>query len=480
MAPSDRRTLEAALAEAEARAADAPGDLASMRRRAGLLAALGRADAAKAAYLEILAVDPDDFATLNDFGVLLHETQYLAAARTLFTRAVERHPAEPLGHVNLANLMMYEDELDLARVHYETALRLDPGHAAAHQRLSALLHELGDLEGMQRHRRLGFAAQPMETLPCLGEGEPARLLVLTSTPAGDIAWRKLVDRQAFAITTLAAAFIDPAAPLPPHDLVFNAIGDADLSGGDLRAAEILLAGTKAPVINPPARVAPTGRMANARRLAALPGVVTPTIRLMSRAALAEADHVDGFGFPFLLRSPGFHTGRHFVEVRTPADLARAALELPGDELMVIQRLDARGPDGRARKHRVMLIGGELYPLHLAISDHWKVHYATGGMAGAPALQAEEARFLTDMPGALGAPAVAALKAIQGALGLDYAGVDFALGPDGELLLFEANAVMNIIPPGPDPQWDYRRPAINAALEAAREMLRRKAAAAPAR
>jgi hypothetical protein len=59
-------------------------------------------------------------------------------------------------------------------------------------------------------------------------------------------------------------------------------------------------------------------------------------------------------------------------------------------------------------------------------------------------------------------------------------VDFALGPDGELLLFEANAVMNIIPPGPDPQWDYRRPAINAALEAAREMLRRKAAAAPAR
>ena len=39
----------------------------------------------------------------------------------------------------------------------------------------------------------------------------------------------------------------------------------------------------------------------------------------------------------------------------------------------------------------------------------------------------------------------ALADIQATLGLDYAGIDFAVAPDGSLLLFEANATMAIIP-----------------------------------
>jgi hypothetical protein len=39
-------------------------------------------------------------------------------------------------------------------------------------------------------------------------------------------------------------------------------------------------------------------------------------------------------------------------------------------------------------------------------------------------------------------------------------------------LFEANATMVVFPPGPEPIWDYRRAAIEAALQAARRMLER--------
>jgi hypothetical protein len=98
------------------------------------------------------------------------------------------------------------------------------------------------------------------------------------------------------------------------------------------------------------------------------------------------------------------------------------------------------------------------------------------MARNPAHREEERRFLNDMPAVLGRRAMAALEGIGASLGLDYAGVDFALAPDGSVLLFEANATMVVNPPGPDPMWDYRRNAIADVLEAARRMLLLRAAA----
>jgi hypothetical protein len=219
----------------------------------------------------------------------------------------------------------------------------------------------------------------------------------------------------------------------------------------------------------------TGRIGNAERLRGLPGVVTPRIVILPRRVLSGPDGSDalaqqGLAFPVLLRRPGFHTGRHFVRVDSPAALVEAADALPGEELMVIEFLDARGRDGKSRKYRVMTIEGRLYPLHLAISDDWKVHYFTSAMSGNAQHQAEEAAFLNDMPAVLGPAAMQALDSVRLALGLDYGGMDFGWGRDGEILLFEANATMLIQPPGPGSQWDYRRPAIGRALDAARKML----------
>jgi hypothetical protein len=159
-----------------------------------------------------------------------------------------------------------------------------------------------------------------------------------------------------------------------------------------------------------------------------------------------------------------------VRVEDRADLPQAFAALPGDELLAIEYLDARGPDGLSRKYRVMCIAGEFYPLHLAISADWKVHYFSADMEVSEAHRAEEQRFLEDMPAVLGPRAMAALTHVAAAMGLDYAGIDFALGADGELLLFEANATMLINPPAPQSLWDYRRPSAARALTAARDLI----------
>ncbi len=467
--------LTQALAAVEARLAADPQAVALRFERAGLLAALGQTALAQQGYLEILRLDPTHFGTLNNFGTLLYETGFCTAARTVYTQAVTCHPDQPLAHVNLANLLLYKNHMAEARKHYEAALRLDPGNVAAHQGLSAVYLETGETEAMLRHRELGFRSQPVKQLPYRGDAEPLPLLLLVSSMRGDIPWRRLIDDRVFLVTTLAPAFYDPALALPPHQIVFNAIGDTDSCRTDLEAAQTLLRHATGPVINPPAAVLATGRVANAEHLRALPGVVAPRIALLPRETLAGDGAVEalaghGLGFPLLLRRPGFHTGKHFVRVSDPDALAQAAAAMPGHEQLAIEYLDAYGSDGFARKYRVMMIDGHLYPLHLAISEHWKVHYFTAAMADHPMHQAEEAAFLNDMPKVLGDKAMTALHAVQAALGLDFGGIDFGLDAAGNVLLFEANPTMLINPPDADAQWDYRRAASEHALQAARRML----------
>jgi hypothetical protein len=157
-------------------------------------------------------------------------------------------------------------------------------------------------------------------------------------------------------------------------------------------------------------------------------------------------------------------------VETLDALPAALAELPGEDSIVMQYLDARGLDGKTRKYRAMMIDGQIYPLHVAISSHWKIHYFTAEMADNPEHRAEDAAFLERMPAVLGPLAMNALQRIQSTLGLDYAGIDFGLNAKGEVLLFEANATMVVNPPDPDVRWSYRLPAYQRIHAAVQKML----------
>ena len=358
-------------------------------------------------------------------------------------------------------------------------MRYSPDLGEAHRGLAYCLDEAGDEAGSVYHRDAAFRGRAVTALPWRGTGKPVALLMLVAARGGNIPSRFLLDDRVFATTIAVADYLDTAAPLPAHDLLFNAIGDADLAGSALADAQRIAARSRTPVINRPERVAVTGRAEVARRLTGVEGVRVPRFEILPRAVLegpraASTLAARGFIFPLLLRALGFHTGRHFLRVESAAGLTDAVAQLPGRSIAAIEYLEARGVDGYRRKYRVMMIDGRLFPLHLAISEKWKIHYFTAAMADHPEHRDEEAAFLADMPAAIGRRATAALEAVQDALGLDYGGIDFGLSPDGELLLFEANATMVINPAEPDPCWDYRRAAIRQALDAVRGMLLERA------
>ncbi len=462
---------ENALRKLETRLVAEPNSIPLQIERAKLLAELGRSEEAKTAYLQTLTKDPTNFTVLNNLGALLHESGYRTAARTAYAEAVKHHPGEPMGHVNLANSLREIGNLEGARASFESALAQDESHAEAHQGLAYVLMEQGEEEAARRHRQMGFQDCAVKELPFYGSREPIRLLLLMSAMGGNTPIIPILDNRVFLTSVLFPEFFDLARQLPEHRLIFNAASDADLCTTAVEAATEIVARSSMPVINAPAAVAQSGRTPNAKRLAAIPGVITPRMCSLPRSAITAAElSRRGFEFPVLLRRPGFHTGRHFVRVDTQVEMQSALETVTGAELTVIEFLDARAGDGKVRKYRVVMVDGQLFPLHCAVSGDWKIHYFTAEMANNASHRAEDARFLDDMSQVLGTTAVAALEQINAMLGLEYAGVDFSLTSAGELIVFEANATMTIALPGPGPEWDYRREPLARVVDAVREML----------
>ncbi len=469
---------EVAIHALETRLANDPDNVALLFERACLLAESGKFNAAKTAYIQILMLDHTHLGALNNLGTLLYQTGYRTAALTTYHEAVVQHPEDPAGHVNLANLLYENGDYEKAREHYELALQLAPTHLQAHQGLSYVLAELGDEEGALFHRQKGFECQSVITQPYYGEKAPVSVLLLMSAIGGNTPTRWLLDDHEFQVHTVIVEYVQPTTKLPPHQLIFNAISDADLASSALIDAKVWLESAFAPVINPPSSLETTGRLAIAKRFRGIPGIIVPRVTRWPKTSFIdpttrEARLPQEWHFPILLRAPGYHTGRHFIKVDHERELSTALDSLPGQDVLMMEYIDVRGADGKYRKYRVMMIGGQLYPLHLAVSSDWKVHYFTSEMAEHVSNREEEARFLERMQDVLGAKVMETLQYIQKELGLDYAGIDFTVNENGDLVLFEANATMVVVPPDADPIWDYRRPAVNRILHAAQQMMMEK-------
>lgn len=386
----------------------------------------------------------------------LHQDGRLDEALALAARAAERFTNSPLSHANLGFLRILSGEHAAARSAYERALLLDPSHAEARRGLAVAKAYLGE----------EVQGDSLSIVPFRGSGRAVELLVPVTLGSGNVVIDGLFDPAVFRVTKLAVELHPHDAGLPAHDVVFNAIGDVDSSAAALAAASDLLARTHAPVLNQPARVSRTGRCEQAERLRRIDGVVTPGIRRIRRSQLSELVP------PVLVRAPGYHAGKHFERLDEPGDRERAAQTLPEGDLFAIEFLDTRDAEGLYTKYRVVAVGGRLFPVHLAISHQWKVHYFSAEMASSSAYREREARFLAAPEASVGRSAWERLEGIIRDVGLDYAGIDFTLDRAGNVVVFECNATMAVRYPPDEPMWEYRRPAVDAIMEAMRAMLTR--------
>jgi len=129
---------------------------------------------------------------------------------------------------------------------------------------------------------------------------------------------------------------------------------------------------------------------------------------------------------------------------------------------------------RWRKHRITFFAGQPYLAHMAIGDHWMVHYLNAGMAENAAKRAEEATAMAHFDEDFAVRHAAAFAGLYERLGLDYFAIDCAELPDGQLLLFEADVSMIVHALDPVDVYPYKRLQMAKLFGAFDAMLRARA------
>ena len=346
---------------------------------------------------------------------------------------------------NLATAYLMGGHHAPAEAWYRLTLLVDPELVLAHRNLAALLRDTGRPAAARVHQDAAYRRQH-----CFDNGVDAPpVLLICAAGRGNVPldfWfpphrtRRIEYMIDYAPPESDAAIL---ATLPASAIRFNAIGDADVAQPLLERLSTFAAQAGAGLLNPPGAVARTARDSLPDWLAQIDGaIVPPVLRIDQSQGAADVARLRA-GEPsarWLLRPVQSHGGEGLVLVEAGADLPLYDWSA-ASQFYLTRFHDFRSADGYYRKYRMIYLAGRPYPYHLAISNHWLVHYFSADMLAHPWKQAEEARFLTDPTATLGDGAMRTLAAIGQRLGLDYAGIDFSVLPDGRVLVFEANATM---------------------------------------
>jgi hypothetical protein len=238
--------------------------------------------------------------------------------------------------------------------------------------------------------------------------------------------------------------------VPPHDVAFVGIAESAANIPVLENLDRLLADWTGPIMNRAARhIIRLSRDAVAATFKDEPSILAPaTIRLSrdrlqsiasGEAALSEIADIGAF--PIIVRPAGTHAGEGMERITATTDLSTYLASQPGAEFFIAPFIDYSGKDGKFRKQRIAFINGKAYASHLAVSEHWMVHYLSAGMAEHEDRRAEEASWMATFDEGFAARHALAFDLLHRHIALDYFAIDCAELPDGRLLLFEADVAM---------------------------------------
>jgi len=475
----------------------------------GALDALGR--------LALLA--PSDAAAHNDLGYVYYRLGREEEAEASYRRALECDPLLAGAHNNLGALLADFGQVSEAAGHFRHSLEIDPGGSFPWLGLGALMGRVGTMDEaaivcLERY----LCLKPGDPNACtllgnlhlrMGRRQKALDLFRTSRESRPlITWRARSEGASFSVLFLYAPgfgltpveHLVRKAPYDCHfycvlpdgehpldllrqvgNVVVNTIADADCDRDVLPFAGDLVERLGLPTLNHPRRIAGTDRESVARRLQGIPGCHLPATVRLGGAELARAaakGNLAGFALPILVRVSGHHGGDKFERFHDPDAVAGFVASAPEEQYYVIEYVDYRSADGFFRKYRFICVGGEILPYHLAIHDDWKVHHFRTDMPNCEWMRAEERAFLESPHRVFTLAQMAALQAAVAAMELDYFGIDCSLDRQGNVLIFEINAVM-LVHEERDPTFAYKTPFIARIKERFDALLTRKAVCRPA-
>ena len=290
-----------------------------------------------------------------------------------------------------------------------------------------------------------------------------------------------------ADVALDVLYVVPGKPLPSavpdHDVAFCAVNESEENNPILERLSRLLPQWPRPVINIPEKIAQLSR----DKVSSLfhddpPIYAPPVVRVeygdLNRVGLGQVSLNSllggGIDFPVLVRPVGSHGGKDLEKMESPENLATylARFESPTGPFFVSPFVDYRGADGLYRKYRIAVFEGNPFLCHMALSEHWMIHYVNVGMAEDAAKRAEEADAMETFDHDFAVRHQAAFASLYEQLGLDYFILDCGELLDGRLLLFETDIAMVIHAIDSQSVFPYKRGQMAKVFNAFCEMVDR--------
>jgi glutathione synthase/RimK-type ligase-like ATP-grasp enzyme len=407
-------------------------------------------------------------------------------------------PAVPIGLPTLIKLAF--DGVDLAPLWNTLVGRVndDPRDAAALFDLSTIAHIQGrpnDRAALQawalelrRLYRQPPAATPAQSSPGSGgqKGRGIRLLAFMA-PGDFMANMPIGFLLEGSSVTLDMVYLVPGLPLPQplpdHDLALVAVAESNENQALLGELAALVRSWPRPVVNSPQHIARLTRDGTWALLKSAPGVAIPMNARIDRRSFERIAHgeasienvLEGCTFPIIARPLDSHAGEGLCKLESSAEMDAYLRERAEGEFYIAPFVDYRGPDGLFRKYRIALIDGRPYAVHMAISEHWMIHYLNADMMRSVEKRAEEARFMASFDEEFAVRHATALRAIAERIDLDYIPLDCGETRDGKLLLFETGTNMVVHAMDAPDLFPYKRPQMEKVFGAFQAMLRQRMA-----
>ena len=394
----------------------------------------------------------------------------------------------PIGLPTLAKMAF--DGVDLTPMWntlVERTLETD-GDAAALLDLSTIAH----LQGRPQDR-LALQAEAFRfsrvyrQRPAAETADPLRLLAFMA-PGDFMANIPLEFMVGSANVNLDMVYVIPGEPLPEipdHHVALVAAAESDENQAVLAEVAGFIGRWPRPVINAPDRIARLTRAGTWELLKDAPGVVFPmNVRITRDTMLSlgsgamNVEELLSASFPIIARPADSHAGKGLVKLESAEEISDYLDEWPVEDFYIAPFIDYRGPDGLFRKYRIAFIDGRPFACHMAISEHWMIHYLNAGMTESAEKRAEEANFMATFDEDFAVRHREALGAIAQRAGLEYLPIDCGETCDGKLLVFESGTNMIVHSMDSPELFPYKPPQMQKVFAAFEAMLCRVATQYP--
>jgi len=311
----------------------------------------------------------------------------------------------------------------------------DPDQANSFMRLFTLFQSAGLYEIAQEMHEKALALRRIYRLESSTQPKIRLLTIMGSRPEVDNSpVEYLIDQTDIELILYYFDFDNPLnTTIPDHEVAMMSLGVSPSGEPLLKYLNDVLKHWPRPILNAPSDLLKCARDQLASLFQNVSGLIVSNNRRIGR------DQLIGLSFPYLIRPIDSHSGKGFETIENASMLRRYLAQQQDHEFYISDFIDYRSTDGFYRKYRIALIDKQPYLCHMAVSDHWMVHYMSAGMELSPEKRADEELAFRTFESEFSQRHRSALSMIADRLALDYVVLDCGEMPDGRLALFEADS-----------------------------------------